>query len=79
MPGAQRFRSQALNSEIQLVHCEEELKANRGKGVFTELSLLQRLASPRANPPPPNRSGEQFAATAVPYSPMVASNDSTMP
>jgi hypothetical protein len=37
MPGAQRFRSQAPNSEIRSVHCEEELKADRGKGFFTEV------------------------------------------
>jgi hypothetical protein len=37
MAGAQRFRSQAPNSEIRSVHCEEELKADRGKGFFTEV------------------------------------------
>lgn len=37
MAGAQRFRSQAPNSEIRSVHCEEELKSDRGKGFFTEV------------------------------------------
>jgi hypothetical protein len=37
MAGAQRFLSQAPNSEIRSVHCEEELKADRGKGFFTKI------------------------------------------
>jgi hypothetical protein len=37
MAGEQQFRSQAPNSEIRSVHCEEELKVDRGKGFFTEI------------------------------------------